>query len=235
MSNSENNVEFLLERLQKVFLGFLPGGHAAEIFLNYSSELKNQRVLRFIESFSKAIEENFPHLSITIDDFTTEDFVDVFDAVIQKVRNTKSIDKQERFKKILLGYFQQSEFDELIYKYLELIDRLTEIQLLVLRYYAHPLSKFNKQLSTSSFMDKINVGNNKMTIKTAEFSFEVEKSSFNFYVNDLVAMGLLEMNVYSESEKISFTENDFIQPKISSKRTYLLSSFARNFLDFLKE
>jgi hypothetical protein len=92
---------YTAEVLQKMVLGFMPGGHLIDGFLNYRSGLKQKRVIDFFDSFKKELEEHTGR-ELSNDDFNNESFVDVMDSIASKAQTTKSQYKLERFRNILV-------------------------------------------------------------------------------------------------------------------------------------
>lgn len=128
----EERVVYGLEQFQKMVLGFMPGGHVIESFLNYRSDLKQKRVLDFSESLKNAFEQELGK-DLENYNFENEDFVDLMDSVLTKVQNNRSQFKLDRFKAIIVNSVK--ERNDLSQVYVNLTESLNEIQVKILDAY----------------------------------------------------------------------------------------------------
>ena len=123
--------EIIISTAKSIF-GIVPFGGAAldELFFEYNGRLKQNRLNRFVELLA----ENFTDESeIKIDNIKSEDFSDLFEAVLRRVVQTKSELKLVRFKDILIKELNSpSQHYELIDHYLDLISSLTEEEISIL-------------------------------------------------------------------------------------------------------
>jgi len=134
----------------KALFGVIPFGGTAlnELFFEYNGQIKQKRLNRFVEILA----ENFTEGSkISIENIKTEDFNDLFEAVLRRVVQTKSETKLLRFKDILIKELNNpSDEPELIDVYLDLISSLSEQELIVLSYHNHFDEKFNLEFEKKS-------------------------------------------------------------------------------------
>ena len=127
----------ILVSTAKSIFGAIPFGGTAlnELFFEYNGQIKQKRLNQFVEILA----ENFTEDSeINIENIKTEDFNDLFEAVLRRVVQTKSETKLIRFKDILIKELNSpSEEPELITVYLDLISSLSEQELIVLYNHRH--------------------------------------------------------------------------------------------------
>ncbi len=133
----------ILVSTAKSLFGAIPFGGTAlnELFFEYNGQIKQKRLNQFVEILA----ENFTEGSeINLENIKTEDFNDLFEAVLRRVVQTKSETKLLRFKDILIKELNNpSDEPELIDVYLDLISSLSEQELIVLFYHNHFDEKFN--------------------------------------------------------------------------------------------
>ncbi|MCH4824562.1 hypothetical protein ML462_15420 [Gramella lutea] len=126
-----DNKEIVTSTAKSIF-GVIPFGGAAldELFFEYNGRIKQKRLNRFVEILA----DNFTaEKDINIDNIKTEDFNDLFEAVIRRVVQTKSELKLLRFKDILIKELNNpTQETELIDIYLDLISSLSEEELIIL-------------------------------------------------------------------------------------------------------
>lgn len=125
---------YSLEQFQKMITGFIPNGHLIEGFWNFSSGLKQQRLLDFADSLKKVFETE---LGEDLDkyNFENDDFVDVFDSIFKKVQSTKSRIKLNAFKGILLNTIRGKT--DLAQVYIDLTSNLHETQIEIINRFLH--------------------------------------------------------------------------------------------------
>lgn len=231
--------EHLMETLNSIFLGFIPGGHAAEAFLNYRDDLKTKRVLNFLEGFSLALQEIAEEKEIDMSVFTGEDFVDVFDCIIAKIQITKSELKINRFKRILLRQAVSINDDFLINRYIQFIEDLSDIQIIIL----DKLIEFNKPMPVN-FIELIQNKNENITVNKLHKSIDIQvgKSLINipimdidFYVNDLISRGLIINK--KTTQRMSIPDRNIGENIIQENeiQKFELSRVGREFVSYLKE
>lgn len=152
---------YTLEQFQKMVTGFIPAGHLIDGSWNFSSGLKQQRLLEFADSLKKVFETE---LGEDLDkyNFENEDFVDVFDSILKKVQSTKSQSKLNAFKGILLNTVRGKT--DLAQVYIDLTSSLDEKQIeIIMRFLSTDQER--KDL-LQSLID------NKKLITKAELDFE---------------------------------------------------------------
>lgn len=122
-------VSYTISEIHRIITGFMPGSHVIDSFWNYWGGLKQQRLLDFAESLRTVFESELGK-DLENYNFETEDFVDVFDSVINKVLITKSEYKLDIFKSILVNSVKAKS--DLAQTYIDLTNNLNEIQIKIL-------------------------------------------------------------------------------------------------------
>ncbi|MDX2361991.1 MAG: hypothetical protein QNK23_14370 [Crocinitomicaceae bacterium] len=126
----------VIESTYKSTIGQLPvvGTVFNELAFDYSGRLKQQRLNTFTEKL-KDYFESIGEDEIDIENILTEDFHDMFEAILKKVSLTQSEAKLERFKNIIVGQLKTPSEFESVERYVEITGRLTEKQMAILYSY----------------------------------------------------------------------------------------------------
>jgi len=147
----------LLDSGVKSIFGMVPGVGTLlnEFFFDYRLSLKQNRLNRFVEILGENLTADS---EINLDNLKTEDFSDLFEAVLQKAIKTKSELKLQRFKNILIQELKNpSKNVELIDHYLDLISNLTEEEITVLYNHRHFTMEFEEKINRlNALKDKQN-------------------------------------------------------------------------------
>ena len=217
------------EAFQKLVLGFMPGGHAIEQFLDFRNSLKQKRVLNFSESMRLAMSDI---KGIEPDVFTTEEFVDVFELIINRVQNTNSEFKLRRFRNILLKQIVQPVELFTTLQFVEIVNQMDDIHLLILdKIKAHPglpqLKDFYVLFIDKKLQWTENASPN-IEIKLAGNKTMIEKSEIRFYGNQLVSMGLIKTGYTTSKGK-------GIGSITSTYEYFEISEIGKKFLEFIKD
>lgn len=223
MSEKEKRGEVALsiaQSFQKMVLGFMPGGHVVDEFLNFRSKLKQERVLQFSESLSQALTQ-FSDNEIDESNFTTEAFVDIFDNVIKEVQLTNSAIKLERFKKIVVKQIVEPELYTEIQRYLLVVQEMNDIECELLEGISKNTrllmrSSVKQIISEAGFDDKI------VNMRIADDTIEISEGAILFHVNRLISLGLVKTSIVNALGKRNI-------------ETLSLSEFGESFLKFIRE
>ena len=112
------------------------GPALTELVFDYNGRIKQNRLNRFIELLSDYFKDN--STDTNIENINTEDFNDLFESIIKKVFTTKSEEKVKRFRDILIKELNNpSEETQLTALYLDLIDTLSEEEIIILEGYSN--------------------------------------------------------------------------------------------------
>lgn len=144
-------IETTFEAIFKSTYGQIPliGSVLAHLSFEYSSMLKQKRLNNFFEKLQHYM-EGVSESEINLGNILTEDFHDIFEAILKSVSRTKSEEKLERFKNILIKQLRKLEDYKDIEPFIEITDKLSETHIAILNFY-------NKNyLSQKNFEETIN-------------------------------------------------------------------------------
>jgi hypothetical protein len=234
----EEQTVYGLEQFQRMILGFMPGGHVVEGFLNYRSGLKQKRILDFAESLKSVFEDE---LNLKLDNYNFEsvDFVDIFDSVMNKVQLTKSEYKMERYRNILVNHMIDPVQDILTLKYIELLDSINEVQLVILnetptREQIISFKRMITRLSEEEFGNladsMLENGSAKILISNQPVTIHLD--DIDFYINDLVSKGLIDKRTEEQVQNVPALGGDLKESY--SITTYKVSKTGIKFLNFIR-
>lgn len=230
---------FTSETLQKMVLGFMFGGHLIEGVLNFRSNLKQKRILDFAERFKHVLEENLGR-ELDAKDFENEDFIDVFEVVIDKVQKTRSEYKLERFRNILAKQIIDPSPNREVESYVKLLDELGDVEIIMLslveithprivhRCFPQHLSKYNREVPILELG-----GQTKAFIRIGDEDAPVTDVQIDYLETGLLNKGLLELDVDSEYISDLMKKGTMIEPANQPKDAHHLTEFGRAFLDYI--
>lgn len=135
-------------------LGAGTAAFMTETFFGIRGRLKLNRAENFIIEFSKYIKSITPDFDIEVVD--SEDFGDFFEQVLIKVSQTNSETKLNGFKKLTANQILNPVSYDLAPKYLELILKINENHLILLRHW------FFEELKYKSIIRKIDSERNRL-------------------------------------------------------------------------
>jgi hypothetical protein len=223
-SKKEKAAEIALsvaESFQRMALGFLPGGHLVEEFLNFRGTLKQQRILSFSESVKEAF-ENLADIEINPSNFTTEEFVDVFDAVITKVQTTRSKVKLDCLKGIIVNQaINNSSANEVLsQKIIQTIEELNEVQLMILivigrHSYFPTIYDIHMNFDSNIYIRLDEADELPLDISPEQV---ISVSIFLHFLDELVNKGLLREREIDGSANLPLREMSIYEGYMNSKR-----------------
>ncbi|MFT5823465.1 MAG: hypothetical protein ACI8ZM_004726 [Crocinitomix sp.] len=240
MKNKDKAVTQTLDSLRKMVMGFIPGSHVAEEFIQFGENLRTARVLDFIDRLKKALEE-LTEEDLNSENFNSEVLHDIFYTILNKVRLTSSEYKLEKFKNILTNQILEPVHEDfLILKYTEILESLNDIQILILLYMRKNKS-FKDSVHLMRSIDdrefiKRSLDNSKEEchVKLDKQLFSIPRSDFELYVDDLIGKGLLRNSVDMET-KSKFKSNDFNKvDETSITKSISISNSGLKFLSFIE-
>src|SRR5690554_304947 len=253
MSDKEAKGEIVRKGFEALVGGLIPGYGVLTSMVNFYADIKRERVLQFLDEFSialGAITDKTQEEILAI--CTTEDFIDILDAVIQKVHMTKSELKIERFKNLLLKQVVDPEPDYLMSKYVGLIHELNDIQVCMLKRINNQSLEKDKSISLHFYLtyfgeyvvdntDSIVIesvlsttyNTDSIVIElTAEKTVNVNCHELQLYLNNLVSLGLVDLIVKT---KLKHPRQGWVGEKVSlvEKESYKISNSGKLFLEHL--
>lgn len=229
------------------------GTALTELVFDYNGRIKQERINRFVELLSEYFTHNH---NVQIHNIKTEDFNDLFESVIKKVVVTKSEEKTKRFRDILIKELNNpSEITELTALYLELIDTLSEEEIIVLEglsnfdnnYYIQldnqsnlksELSKINEELKSKPFLqpDK----NHELAIKTLQDKIDnflkIEKSVKKFSEAKHYNLTETKFNFYKQRlySKGLLLDQGIDRIGVRGFEMMMITDFGEEFINFIK-
>ena len=225
-SKEKEIVEHFSEMVKKHSLQFLPGLSLLDDLINFKTDLNKKRVSSFMENFYERIRSEFG-ADFNFKNLETEGFSDLFQLVLQKVENTKSEFKKERYRDILLLKVKINSDHLLFMKFVELLDKVNEVQIILIKEMAENdrfalgvgLHKGYTIMEAylSRYTNEVNVtGKSLNSYATKDNNGEIE-----FYLLELVSLGLIK----EIPQKI--THSGTSSPK------YVVTDICRKFLTFI--
>lgn len=246
--------EIVISTVKSLF-GAVPYGGTAlnELFFEYNGRIKQKRLNRFVEILA----ENFTDDSeINIHNIKTEDFNDLFEAVLRRVVQTKSELKLNRFKDILIKELKTpTKETELIEVYLDLITTLSEEELVILFHHKNFNKNYDKEREKLSKLEERRL---RLAENMKKETIIIEKSKYqNDYDMDSASIDKIqikhkELEKYRSSEFYGISEQKFVfyKQRLFSKGLILdwgigrigvrsfqmmsITEFGNEFLEFIK-
>lgn len=226
------------ESLRKIIMGFIPGSHVAEEFIQFGENLRTARVLDFIDRLKKSLEE-LTEEDLNSENFNSEVLHDIFYTILNKVRLTSSEYKLEKFKNILTNQIlKPTQEDFLILKYTEMLESLNDIQILILlhmrenRTYSHTTHILRGMDNREFVKRSLNESKEECQLTLHGDLIKIPRSDFELYVDDLIGKGLLGNSVGAQSnfnQKKGTRENE-----MSIIRSIKISNSGLKFLSFIE-
>lgn len=204
----------ILVSATKIIFGNIPfaGPALDEIFFEYRGRLKQERLNKFVELLSEYFEKG---QNLDLENLKTEDFSDLFEAVIKRVVQTKSEDKHRHFRDILISQIKNpKKTNSELEIFLDLISSLNETQIIILSEYREKAIRYKEYFSQCRVIEEKNIkkgagidSSSEQLEKLKEVFFEKENERNDFYKklpeNDLlynkqilISKGLMNDGIY---------------------------------------
>lgn len=232
--------EEIVDEGRKTFLQilgvFIPAADVAEGLWNFRSRLKERRMMEFLENI-QTIYENELGKDLSTYNFETEDFVDVFDSILSKVLSNKSEKKLEYFSNILVNYMLEPSEDRVFLNYVEILERINDVQLLILLHLPQIESGMGAGILFRSVIHKLTgltesalheAEKNGFVLNTGTGNSFINSFELELYLNDLASQGL----ILKEPELKSGHGARLSYPR--SKYRYIKSEAGLQFIEFIK-
>ncbi len=212
-------------------------------FQNFSRNIKIDRLIEFTELFESKYQQCTGD-NISINHFKSEDLVDIFELIINKVCSTKSEYKRSRFADLLLNQTIAPLKDQIIFKYASLLTELNDIQIIILHSISdlpfHTKIDFDNTLRKYNKSESEDIDFNTVKISFCGMEIVAESKEITFYVKDLISKGLIDHKVDQQHEipeTISGVSNSNNNKKIKTLTNdkYMLSKIGLDFLNLIKE
>lgn len=224
----QSNVDFVVNSV----LGFLPGGHIVTEIVEYRAKVQQERLNKFSDFLKKGF-ETCTDKSFDPETLKTEEFLDAFEAIIRKVASTSSEQKLKRYRNVLLRTMYEKNDSELFFKYLALIDEISETQILILSTLGHggggiEESEMMRQLSNPDDFADYAKNLLQLSLFTLANGQKIKTTEIDFFIHDLESKGIIE-NKNRGIIKQTFTGETPVPKKFS------LTEIGSDFLEFIKE
>ncbi|NGF76547.1 hypothetical protein G5B10_11720 [Fluviicola sp. SGL-29] len=224
-TNLKNHLEIASETVRQTIFSFIPAGPILEIFWSYRNNLKQKRVLDFSESIKTALEK-IGEKELDSSNIQTEDFVDLMELVYVKVMSTRSAYKLERFRNILVNQIIQPNVETLLFKkYVNLLDQLEDVQILILSDFKYWLGTPIRSIVIAYAGEIALTYSDTQVIERISDSVgtDVTKAELEYYTNELVTLGLIRNNTKVITQMGSS----------SPQNDYQISPVGISFLEFI--
>lgn len=194
------------DSIGEIALDSIPGGAVIKAIWNYGSELQTSRSLKFLEDFQRILEEKLGR-NFYDHELQNKDFHDLFYVIMQEVQKTSSEEKLKRFRSLLLNQAVMPEKDSLNLKFVNILSRLNDIQLIIIERMRDRVSSYrvdfvrlvawNDPATNDGYAPRID--SNNIPIKIADNIIYTKSTEIDFYVSELVSLGVLEMKLKQNS------------------------------------
>ena len=198
-SDRKDNMNYVSDLTRKYILQLFPGGGIVEDLLNYEAEQKTKRTVDFVDDLIKKILAEYGD-DFTLEDLKNESFSDILNRVLQNIQNTTSDFKKNRFRDILLLKFKTKSEDLMFVKFVDLLDKVNEIQIVLLKemaqnedfLYGVGAHKGTEIIEAfiKKYGEKAKKGNFDKTLKA--YTSQEKKSELEFYMLELASFGLIK-------------------------------------------
>lgn len=215
------------EVFRKNLYSLIPGGGIIEDILNFQSDLKTKKSISFLERFIVKLEIEFGS-DFSKEDLKNESFSALLNRVLQHIQNTTSNYKKERFRDILLLKYRTQSNDLLFEKFVDLLDRVNDIQIILLsemvkgeRFKLGAKShKGTEMIKSYSRKAKQKNSDNDFLLHLKNYTSDQKSGELEFYILELASLGLVKLI-----------------PRGSSKRAntpgYMATTIGAKFLSFV--
>lgn len=198
------------------------GGPLSSLLFEYLPNWKQERILNFIAELSLEMQKFQDQINEEY--VRSEDFAFLFEETFLRVLRTNSNLKLAAYKAILLNACTNTSIEEIEKGYfLDLVNRLQEIHLLVLSLFWSP-EKFSK-IHNSSPSANLYMGSIMEVIRSYMAPLDIEEGLIRSAIRDLDNMGIL--SGVHQSLGVTMTASGALD--LSGR----ISSFGRRFISFI--
>ncbi|WBV52053.1 hypothetical protein [Chryseobacterium gambrini] len=246
--------------LLKIGLSNIPyvGQLLSEALFEYRGRIKQNRLNKFTELLSDYFGNNS---EINIEKIQSEDFSDLFEAILKRVAETKSEQKLRHFRDILTNSLNENLDYENSEIYLDLISNLSEIDMSILKNHQLFDNKFDKRYDTKNLYEKLlpelekNV-QNEYELREKGFANDWDNAVIKYNATKNAIRAISEqnksVNIYRTAEFYGINDAEFLYSKQKLYSLGLLidsgfgkfdykpfgmmsiTEFAKKFLEFIK-
>lgn len=163
--------------IAKGVMGGIPfvGTALNEVIFDGRGRVKQERINSFILELTKYMKEVTEN-QINYEYIKSDEFGDIFESIMKRVVYNKCTEKMHRFKTILVGNMINPSYTDYSETFLDIVAKINEKQIEILDIYREV--EEDNQISTDKAYRK------------PEY-YNLDKSTYNFYVQDLISKSLL--------------------------------------------
>lgn len=222
-------------------------GDELNLIFNARSNIRKERILKFFEKFREEM-QRIHGKPLEEDDITSEEFIDVMEAVMARVQTTKSEIKLEYYKNILINQILNKSANAiLLNKIVQTVDELNELQLLLI----HSIRNYKHKGEFPTLYDVVVFfGTNNFHIRISkddelpanvESDQVMESGIFIYFIEELVSKGIIkevETEGYAEPRlrELKKEFEPYINGKLKysgTKIVYICSDYGELLCDFI--
>lgn len=197
MSKKEISGDQIREVLMNGTTSLIPGTTFLQDILNYRQNLKQKRIIHFLDSFINGLSEiQGKSNEEVLETCKTEEFIDIFDSIITKVHHTSSEQKAKRFLSLLRNQVVDPLPDYYVLKVVDILDRLNDIQMVMILKLKDHAFGINKSSSLYyNFMGKEDEQDySSILVELSSNNIvNVSKIDLELYLRDLISQGLVNL------------------------------------------
>lgn len=235
MSKKELRGEQIRDMLMNGTTSLFPGGAFLKDVLDFRQDLKQRRIIKFLDSFLEELNEiTSKSEGDILDACTTEEFIDIFDSVIEKIQQTKSEQKAKRFSDLLIKQTIEPFPDYFMLKVIDILHSLNDVQIHMLdklRFSEH-FGVSNSNTFYDIFGKSVQNENGFYNISlTDKVVVKVSKVELELYFNDLVSLGFIKHEVRNELKHPGKYKPIDARPSLKTKEKFYISKSGKSFID----
>lgn len=198
-SDKKEELFHFADLAKKYTIQKLPGFSLLEDLINFKSEVNKKRVYKFMEDLYERIRLEFGD-DFNFEDLNNESFSDLLELILNKVKNTKSEFKKDRFQDILLLQIKTISENYLFAKFVDLLDKLNEIQIVLLQQMASSeqftfgvgLHKGYTIIDGFLIENSTNTKMNEFILSLKEYALKKKNDEIELYMLEMASFGLIK-------------------------------------------
>lgn len=183
-----------LETTGRALLGSVPaiGTALNEIVFEHASRLKRRRFEEYVRGIAEDLEA-LESSAIDNDYLQSDEFIDFFESLLNKVTKTSSKEKRERLKKAFVGQIQEPIQTDYQNTFLDLIMNISEQQIIIMKEHI----QYKGLMSQKEYLEALgkNTKEEDKGFRLAEFRtgqfYGISRDEYRYLVQDLIAKCLM--------------------------------------------
>lgn len=227
-------IKEVLIGIAKVGISSFPcvGGALNEAIFEVRGRIAQQRINNFVEGFLVHLN----NLGVILDEeiITSDDFNDIYTAIIKRVVDIKNEHKLKLFRDILISRSTTIYHSDFTETFLDLVTRLDFIEIEILKIYEHTGRSGSMEggernrgsvsiVTSKSYKDKII---EKIQVEATHLSIIQAHGKYEFYICDLISKALL-----IDTKTIGNSSRDMEKEGLTN---LYITDFGKEFLRFIR-